>query len=142
MRMVIASAAVVLTGALAYGCGDTCTQLCDEAADFHERCLDSWGQTWETMGFADAADFNEQCLSGVDTSRACVDDWCAAQSLDDEAAAQECASNEELGILRGCEADKALYRQPCEDYWQSLVQFGDPVLDTDPATCNEVPAEE
>lgn len=137
MRIVSALVAGLLVGFTASGCGDTCSQLCQEAGDFHDRCLDSWGQTWGSLGYADRGEFVAKCDEGVRASLDCAGTWCADSNPDDPDAAEDCVANRELGILRGCEADKETYRQPCQDYWMSLVQFGDPVLDTDPTTCFE-----
>ncbi len=143
MRIKGGAVAVALSlGAMLTGCGDTCTQLCDEAADFHGRCMDQWGATWQTLGYEGPDDYVATCVASKETAVQCVSDWCDEGNPDDPDASAECALNEKLGILRGCEADKEYYRQPCSDYWMSVYQYGDPMFDNDPSTCNEADEEE
>jgi hypothetical protein len=58
MRLVLPLLAVLV---FASGCGNDCDNACDAQADYFERCIDTWGTTWEDNSYEDRQDFLVRC---------------------------------------------------------------------------------
>ena len=45
----------------AAGCGNICDRMCVGQADLVDRCLDTWGTTWEELSYTDRGEFLDRC---------------------------------------------------------------------------------
>lgn len=43
------------------GCLNTCQQLCDESANYADRCLEYWEALWPDLGFENSVDYADKC---------------------------------------------------------------------------------
>lgn len=137
--------AAISLSLLAVGCGGTCDELCDFAADYYQECLPQWNTTWEGLApegdaWTSKSDFKQSCQDSAQAGQDQAGDCCL--DLEDEDKTAECEANTLLAIDRNCEDTKELYRQPCSEYWQEVYLLGGPMFPDDNPTCSEDETEE
>ncbi len=52
---------LLIVSLFAPGCANECDTACSAQADYFERCLDTWGTTWEENSYDSKQDYLARC---------------------------------------------------------------------------------